>query len=66
MPQRANPAAYLRVEVVFAASVLLSGFASLVLTNKEENILDQYYKVHLQRLLRLPTSYPRSCGVLLG
>ena len=55
---RANPAASLRVEVVFAAPVLLSGLASLVLTSKEEKILGQYYKVHLQRLLRLHQATP--------
>ena len=55
---RANPAACIRVETVFAAPVILSGLASLVLTIKEENILDQHYKVHLQRLLRLHQATP--------
>ena len=55
---RANPAASLRVETVFAVPVLLSGLASLVLTTKEEKILGQYHKVHLQRLLRLHQSTP--------
>ena len=55
---RANPAASLRVETVFAVPVLLSGLASLVLTSKEEKIIDQHYKVHLQRLLRLHQSTP--------
>jgi len=41
-----------------AAPVLLSGLASLVLTSKEEKILDKYYKVHLQRLLRLHQATP--------
>ena len=41
------------VETVFAVPVLLSGLASLVLTAKEEKMLGQHHKVHLQRLLRL-------------
>jgi hypothetical protein len=50
---RANPAASLRVEKVYCVSVLLSGLASLILSSKEEKMLDQHYKVHIQRLLRL-------------
>ena len=55
---RANPAASLRVETVFAVPVLLSGMACLVLSSKEENILEQHFKVHLQRLLRLHQATP--------
>ena len=38
---RANPAASLRVEKVLNSSVLLSGIAGIILTNKEEKLLDQ-------------------------
>ena len=55
---RANPAATLRVEAVYGVSVLLSGLASLILSSKEENLLDQYYKVHIQRLLKLHQATP--------
>ena len=55
---RANPAATLRVEKVFCVSVLLSGLASLILSTKEEKLLDQHYKVHLQRLLKLHQATP--------
>ena len=55
---RANPTACLRVETVFALPVLLSGLASIVLTSKEEKIIGQHHKVHLQRLLRLHQSTP--------
>ena len=55
---RANPAATLRVEKVFCVSVLLSGLASLILTCREEKLLDQHYKVHLQRLLKLHQATP--------
>ena len=37
---RANPAASLRVETVFAVPVLLSGMACLVLSSKEEKFLN--------------------------
>ena len=54
---RANPHACLRVETVYGVSVLLSGFPCIVLTSKEEKMIDQYYKVHLQKLLRLHLQY---------
>ena len=43
---------------MFAAPVLLSGLSCLVLSAKEEKVLDQLFKVHLQRLLRLHQSTP--------
>ena len=55
---RANPAASIRIETVFAIPVLLSGLASLVMSTKEENIIGQHHKVHLQRLLRLHQATP--------
>ena len=63
---RANPAASLRVEAVYGAPVLFSGMASLVLTNKEEKLLDQHYKVHIQRLLRLHQATPAAVVFLLA
>ena len=50
---RANPSACLRIETVFALPVLLSGLASTVLTSKEEKLIGQYHKVHIQRLHKL-------------
>jgi hypothetical protein len=50
---RANPAACLKVEKVYCVYVLLSGMASLTLSVKEEKLVDQHYKVHIQRLLKL-------------
>ena len=64
--RRANPAASLRVEAIYGVSVLLSGLASVVLTNKEVSTLDQYYKVHLQRLLRLHQATPAPVIFLLA
>jgi hypothetical protein len=63
---RANPAAAIRVEAVYGSSVLLSGLASLILSSKEEKILDQYYKVHLQRLLKLHQATPTPVVFLLA
>ena len=63
---RANPAAALRVEAVYGISVLLSGLASLILSSKEEKILDQYYKVYLQRLLKLHQATPAPVVFLLA
>jgi hypothetical protein len=48
---RRNTYASLRVEAVYGLPVLLSGLASLVLSSKEEQMLDQQYKVYIQRLL---------------
>ena len=44
---RANPYASLQVESVYGVPVLLSGLASLVLSSKEEQLLDQQYKVYI-------------------
>ena len=55
---RANPAACLKVEKVYCVSVLLSGMASLCLSYKEEKLMDQHYKVHIQRLLKLHQATP--------
>ena len=63
---RANPAASIRVEVVFGVPVLLSGLASLVLSAKEENLIGQHYKVHVQRLLRLHQATPAPVVFLLA
>ena len=61
----ANPAISLRIEQIYGSQVLMSGLATIVLTSKEEKLLDQYYKVHLERLLRLHQSTP-SCFVFLS
>ena len=63
---RANPAASLRVEAVYGVPVLLSGLASLVLSAKEENMLGQHYKVHLERLLRLHQATPAPVVFMLA
>ena len=62
---RANPVASIKVEKVYCVSVLLSGMASLVLSDKEVKLMDQHYKVHLERLLKLHQATCASC-VLQG
>ena len=57
---RANPAASLKIESMYATPVLLSGVASLVLTQSETNMLNQHYKNVLQNLQKLPTQTPHS------
>ena len=63
---RANPAASVKVEAVYGVPVLLSGLGSIVLAAKEEKFLDQYHKVHLQRLLRLHQATPAPVVFLLA
>ena len=50
----ASPAASLKIEKIYALPVLLSGLASLVLRKSDLNVLHNYYKNVLRRLLRLP------------
>ena len=59
-----NPAASLKVELLYGLPVLLSGLASLVLSRTEVEAIDHHYKVSLERLMRL---YPRTpaCFVYL-
>ena len=50
----------------FVFSVLLSGLCSLILTKKEETCLSPHFKVHIERLLKLFPSSPRSLVFLLA
>ena len=43
-----------------------AGLASLVLSTKEENLIGQHYKVHVQRLLRLHQATPAPVVFLLA
>ena len=51
---------------MYGVPVLLSGLASLVLSVKEENMLGQHYKVHLERLLRLHQATPAPVVFMLA
>ena len=63
---RANPAACLRIESVYGTAVLLSGLASLLLSSKEEATISRYYKVYIQRLLKLHQATPAPVVFLLA
>ena len=58
----ANPVASLSIEKIYGLPVLLSSMNSLILTKKEESLLDQYYKIYLQQLLKLHYATP-SCVI---
>ena len=55
---RGNPAASLRIELLYGYPRLLSGLSSLVLSKAEKDILHHHYKVSLERLQRPDPSQP--------
>ena len=57
---RGNPAASLRLSQLYGTPVLLSGLASLVLSQAELNVIDGHYLSTLQKLLRLHERTPRA------
>jgi hypothetical protein len=63
---RGNPAASLRVHQLYATPVLLSGLASLVLTEPELKVLDTHFKNTVQNLQRLHQNTPRGVIFLLA
>ena len=56
---RGNPAASLRTEKIYGASVLFSGLGSLHLKKDEIDKLDSHYNTTLQNLMRLHPRTPR-------
>ena len=63
---RGNPAASLRVEKLYAASVLLSGLATQILMKSEVDMVEQHHKVTLEGLMRLHPRTPRCVVAFLG
>ena len=63
---RGNPAASLHVEQLYGVPVLLSGLAPLVLSKKEENLIDQHHKEVISNLQRLLPRTPRSVVCFLA
>ena len=55
---RANPAASVRIEKLYAMPVLFSGVASLVLNRSEIEMIDHHYKTTLSNLLKLYPGTP--------
>ena len=56
---RGNPAYSVKIEKLYATPVLLSGIASLYLSNKDLRMIENHYCETLRRLLRLPSHTPR-------
>ena len=63
---RGNPAASIRLGQIYGVPVLLSGLASLVLSQSEIKILDGHYLKTLRTLLKLYDKTPRSITYLLA
>ena len=61
-----NPAASLRVELLHCTPVFLSGLAPLVLTKKDETLVDLHHKETLEGLQRLYPRTPRSVVCFLA
>ena len=55
---RGNPAASVTVEKLYGSPVMLSGLATLVLSNPEEEIICGHSKQHMERMLKLHTGTP--------
>ena len=53
LSHRGNPAASLRLEMLYGTSVLLSGLGALVLDDRETAIIHHQHKTNLERLQRL-------------
>ena len=58
--RRTNPVLSLRILTIYGTPVLMSGLASLVLTNCEVASLDQQFKRTLQNIIKLSTNSPSS------
>ena len=63
---RGNAAATLRVHLLHATPVLLSGLETLVLNTAEISILDKLYNSTLEKLQRLHLRTPRSVVYFLA
>ena len=57
---RGNPASSLHIDKLYAVPVLLSGLATLVLTEIEIRMIDQHQKETIRCLLRLQHNTPRA------
>ena len=63
---RGNPAASLRLELLYGTSVLLSGLGSLVLDDNEINVLHHQHKTNIERLQRLFPATPEPVVLFLA
>jgi hypothetical protein len=58
--RRSNPAASLRILSIYGTPVLMSGLASLLLSDTEISCIDQQFKRTLQNILKLSVNSPPS------
>ena len=63
---RGSPSSALKVQQIYGTSVLLSGVASLVLKEKEITLLENHFKLTLERIQKLHTNTPRAVVYLLA
>ena len=63
---RGNLAASLKIEKLYAAPVLFSGLASLVLSKTEVNLIDQHYMNTLRALIKCHSGTPQPFVATLG
>ena len=63
---RGNPAASLHVHSMYAAPVLFSGIAPLVLSDQETNLVNQHHKETVRRLQRLHPLTPQAVTYFLA
>ena len=63
---RGNPSASLKLERLYGTPVLLSGLASLVLTDEEYEAVHHHHKLTLQRLQRLHIATPECVVMFLA
>ena len=63
---RGNPAASLRAHTTYCSPVFFSGVATLLLNSSEVTMLDQHYKVSIQRLQKLQDKTPHCAVMFLG
>ena len=63
---RGNPSASLKLERLYGTPVLLSGLASLVLTDEEYEAVHHHHKLTLQRLQRLHLATPECVVMFLA
>ena len=55
---RSNPRASLRIEQLFGIPVLMSGLGGLIISTKEENLINQHHKLTISGLQRLHPKTP--------
>ena len=65
LSHRGNPAANLRLELLYGTSVLLSGLSSLVLDDSEIAVVHHQHKTNLERLQRLHQATPEPVVMFL-